>query len=258
MRNGGFNFAHIGVIVPDLEKASNYYQDMFGFKVEKSAENKKIGIKMEFLGCGNGSIEFICRSGRENEDVGGAIDHISFIVKDFAEGLKILQERGIPEEAFDVKERPKGGLHAFFFGPNGEKLQLLEDPEKGKEGEFILEHIGIRVKSIQEAKKLYVDTLKFQVLEERTFLQQQRKIMFLDPGKGALIELIEDEQEERPNPVEHFALLTDDIAYWHKELSKAGVEMLDKEPRLTASGASYNAKVKAENGEIIELLQPLQ
>jgi catechol 2,3-dioxygenase-like lactoylglutathione lyase family enzyme len=249
-------FGHVGIIVPDMKKAADFYQTYFGFPVEKRIENKEKGLELLFLDAGNGSVELICRAGESNAVVEGAIDHIAFICADLVQGMKVLQARGIAAADFVVKDSPSGGKHTFFPGPFGEKLQLLAGDMSAYEGDFALEHIGIRVKSLDETLKYYQRGLGFDIVLSRTHLQRKPRIIFLRAGAGAMIELVENDRDAGSNPVEHFALKVGNIPYWLEQMERF-IALPNKEPNLTASGTSMNIKVKAPDGEVVELIQPV-
>jgi methylmalonyl-CoA epimerase len=108
-----------------------------------------------------------------------------------------------------------------------------------------IDHIGIAVSSIDEARKYYEDVLGLQCANIEDVPSQKVKTAFFDIG-GVWLELLEPTSPDSPiakylekNPsggMHHIAYLSDDVA---SELSAAGakgVKLIDESPRGGAGG----------------------
>ncbi|MEW6556385.1 MAG: methylmalonyl-CoA epimerase [Elusimicrobiota bacterium] len=129
-----------------------------------------------------------------------------------------------------------------------------------------INHIGIAVKSIQSALKLYRDTLKLEFSGIEEVASAKVKVAFLKIGKTN-IELLEALTSESPiakfietegEGIHHIAFETDDIEKALSEIAQAGYTLIDTKPREGA----HNTKVafahpKSTGGVLIELVQKI-
>jgi methylmalonyl-CoA/ethylmalonyl-CoA epimerase len=127
-----------------------------------------------------------------------------------------------------------------------------------------IDHIGIAVKSIEEAKKLYTDILGLSLLGEETVEEQKVKVCFIPCGDSE-IELLESTSPEGPvakfietkgEGIHHLALRVDDIEAAIAAMKAKGIRMIDEKPRYGAGGAKIAfVHPKATNGILLELSQ---
>jgi methylmalonyl-CoA/ethylmalonyl-CoA epimerase len=124
-----------------------------------------------------------------------------------------------------------------------------------------LDHIGIAVKNIDEAVKVYQDLglvpEGIEVVE-----QQNVKVCFLPIGDTE-VELLESTTEDGPiarhierrgEGVQHLAFRVDNIVDAIKHMEEKGYRMIDKEPRYGAGGAKIAfMHPKSTNGVLVEL-----
>lgn len=125
-----------------------------------------------------------------------------------------------------------------------------------------LDHIGIAVKSIEEAKKFWVDQLGLKVVHVEEVPEQKVRVAFLDAG----IELLEPTSpdspvakfiEKRGEGLHHVTLQTGNLADRLKALKAAGVNLIDEKPRLGAGGAGIAfLHPKSAHGVLVELCEP--
>jgi methylmalonyl-CoA/ethylmalonyl-CoA epimerase len=128
-----------------------------------------------------------------------------------------------------------------------------------------IDHIGIAVKSIDEAKKFWVDTLglKFSHIEEVP--EQKVRVAMLKAG-DTTIELLEPTSpdspihrfiEKRGEGIHHLTLGTDNLADRLKSLKDANVALIDEKPRLGAGGSKIAfVHPKSAHGVLVELCEP--
>lgn len=126
-----------------------------------------------------------------------------------------------------------------------------------------IDHIGIAVSDLDEALKLYCDTLGLEVEKTEDF--EGMKIAFIPIGDtefellqptdpdGALAKFL----EKRGEGIQHVALRVDDVAKSLEELQAKGLRVIDKKPRPGAGGASIAFfHPKSTGGVLLEICQP--
>lgn len=127
-----------------------------------------------------------------------------------------------------------------------------------------IDHIGIAVADLEEAKAPYVEGLGIQVDHEEEVPSQRVRVAMLPVGETN-IELLEPTSEdspiakflERKGPgIHHIALAVDDIEAALERMRAAGVQMIDEQPRPGAGGTRVAfAHPKAFNGVLVELVE---
>ncbi len=107
-----------------------------------------------------------------------------------------------------------------------------------------IEHIGIAVKSIDEAKSYYEDVLGLECYAIEEVEDQKVKTAFFMVGQTK-IELLEATSDESPvakfiekkgQGVHHIAFAVDDVNKSLKEAENKGIKLIDKEKRKGAEG----------------------
>jgi methylmalonyl-CoA epimerase len=122
-----------------------------------------------------------------------------------------------------------------------------------------LDHIGIAVRSIEEAKKFWVDQLGLKITRIEEVPEQKVRVAMLDAG----IELLEPTSpdspvarfiEKRGEGLHHVTLQTGNLADRLKALKAAGVNLIDEKPRVGAGGAGIAfVHPKSAHGVLLEL-----
>jgi methylmalonyl-CoA epimerase len=125
-----------------------------------------------------------------------------------------------------------------------------------------INHIGIAVKSIEEAKKAYGEGLGGEVEHEIHRSADMSAVMvsvgktkleFMEPaGEGGVIGKF---LESRGEGVHHICIEVDDIVKAMTDLSAKGVRLIDKEPRQGIEGKVAFVHPKSMNGVLVELVQ---
>ena len=125
----------------------------------------------------------------------------------------------------------------------------------------IVDHIGVAVKSIEEALKTY-NALGLEVSGTDDVATEKVKIAFLPVGETR-IELLEATSpesavakfvEKRGAGVHHICFKVPDVAAALASLKEAGVKLIDQEPRPGAHGAQVAfIHPKATGGVLVEL-----
>lgn len=127
-----------------------------------------------------------------------------------------------------------------------------------------IDHIGIAVKSIDEALKFYTDVLGLECKGMEEVAEQKVRTAFIPTGDSE-IELLESTSEEGPiarfiekkgEGIQHIALRVDNIEKALEELKEKGVMLIDEKPRYGAGGAKIAfIHPKSTKGVLLELCQ---
>ncbi len=111
---------------------------------------------------------------------------------------------------------------------------------------FQIDHLGIAVKSLTQAKKFY-ETLGMNVMPEETVAAEKVRLAMV-PVDGSRIELLEPTEEDSPigrflakrgEGLHHVALHVDDIAGTVERLKAAGTRFISDEIKVGAGGHLY-------------------
>ncbi|MBS4176636.1 VOC family protein [Lederbergia citrea] len=117
---------HVGIMVNDMEESLTFYQNILGLKL-RNREWLNDTVELAFLYFPEQpsvEIELVFGVQVENE---GIVNHLAFTVNDIEAELIRFKEAGVKL----IDEEPRSILNdnvkiAFFHGPNGEKLELVE------------------------------------------------------------------------------------------------------------------------------------
>jgi len=128
-----------------------------------------------------------------------------------------------------------------------------------------INHIGIAVKSLDDALPFYRDNLGMAFLGLEEVAEQKVKVAMLQVGESK-IELLEPTSEESPvakfieknGPgIHHLAYEVEDIEAAIVKLLSDGLRMIDEKPRSGAHGTRIAfVHPKSSNGVLTELCQP--
>ncbi len=128
-----------------------------------------------------------------------------------------------------------------------------------------INHVGIAVKSIDEAKKFWVDTLGLTLSHIEDVPEQKVRVAMLKAGETT-IELLEPTSpdspiqrfiEKRGEGLHHLTLETDKLAERLQMLKSANVTLIDEQPRIGAGGAKIAfLHPKSAHGVLVELCEP--
>lgn len=127
-----------------------------------------------------------------------------------------------------------------------------------------IDHIGIAVANLEEAKKIYCDALGIPCAAEKTVPERGVRIAFLSTG-NATVELLEGIGENSPvskfvaqrGPgIHHICFEVDDIARTLEALAADGVQLIDTVARPGAEGKPVAfVHPKSTMGVLVELIQ---
>lgn len=128
-----------------------------------------------------------------------------------------------------------------------------------------ISHIGIAVKNVGEAVKLYSEILGLKVESFEEIAEQKVKIAFIPIGESR-IELLESTDptgsiakfiETRGEGIHHIAVEVDNIDAELEKIKSKGLKLIDEKPRIGA----HHTKIafihpKSVSGVLLELCQP--
>jgi methylmalonyl-CoA/ethylmalonyl-CoA epimerase len=126
-----------------------------------------------------------------------------------------------------------------------------------------LDHLGIAVRSIAEARKLY-ESLGLQIVHEET-IEQEGVHTALIPAGDARIELLEPTSPDSPvgkflakrgEGLHHIALHVDDISAALETLKAQGARLISEDIQIGAGGHLYFfVHPSSANGVLLEICQ---
>jgi methylmalonyl-CoA epimerase len=128
-----------------------------------------------------------------------------------------------------------------------------------------IHHVGIVVKSADEAMKFYRDALGLPVTEDRVIEDQGVRGVLLRIG-GSEIELLEPTREDtgiarflatRGEGMHHICFESDDVGKELEEARAKGIQLIDEKPRLGLAGMICFLHPKSNHGVLIEYATPL-
>jgi methylmalonyl-CoA/ethylmalonyl-CoA epimerase len=122
---------HIGIAVKDLQAAVTWYEETLGIKAsgEETVDEQK--VKVAFLPCGEGELEFLESTDPEGpiarfiEKNGEGVQHIALRVESIDDALEELKAKGVRL----IDQTPRygaGGARIAFVHPKETKGVLLE------------------------------------------------------------------------------------------------------------------------------------
>ncbi len=116
---------HVGIQVRDLDRSLKFYTDVLGLTLRRRVRLNDT-TELAFLPLGDSEIELICKSTEYTFAKEGIVHHLTFRVDDVAAALEHLRNNGVQL----IHEQPLflenlGTRIAFFWGPDGEKLELF-------------------------------------------------------------------------------------------------------------------------------------
>lgn len=128
-----------------------------------------------------------------------------------------------------------------------------------------IHHVGVVVKSADEAMKFYRDALGLPVTEDRVIEDQGVRGVLLQIG-GSEIELLEPTRDDtgiarflttRGEGMHHICFESDDVG---KELEGArakGIQLIDEKPRPGLAGMICFLHPKSNHGVLVEFATPI-
>lgn len=128
-----------------------------------------------------------------------------------------------------------------------------------------IDHVGIAVKDLGEAMKLYCDVLglKIEDIKKETVDEQKAKVAMIPIGESR-IELLESTDpegviakfiEKRGEGIHHLAIGVDDIKAALESLKRKNVPLINSEPRTGAHGSKIAFLHPKATKALLELVE---
>ena len=126
-----------------------------------------------------------------------------------------------------------------------------------------LDHIGIVVRDITAALKVYQEALGLPLRETVELADQQVKVAFLPIGESN-VELVQPTSEDtgvaryvakRGEGIHHICIEVEDIAAALAQLRAHDVQLIDQEPRPGTHGQVAFVHPKGAHGVLLELVE---
>ena len=135
--HGVRGFAHVGIIVPELESAANLFRDRLGAEVRGPEPEPELGLNILWVRVGGVLLEFVAPA-REDSRAAAAVargetgvHHVAIEVEGLDSLLEELRAAGVPVR--DTTPRPGShGSRISFLDPaasGGALIELMEHPE---------------------------------------------------------------------------------------------------------------------------------
>lgn len=125
-----------------------------------------------------------------------------------------------------------------------------------------IDHVGVAVKSIEEALKVYRDVLGIKVKDIEQMPTQKLALLPIGESMVELLEAITPDAavakfiESRGEGLHHIALRVENIEQTLAEAKAAGLRLIDETPRIGAGGAKIAfIHPKSVYGVMIELVE---
>ncbi|MBS4021323.1 MAG: VOC family protein [Dethiobacter sp.] len=119
-------FEHIGLRITDLKCSVKFYTEELGFektRAMKSADNLK---QIQFIKGYGVELELVQSSGDVAPIPEGIVNHIAFLVDDIEQFMALLKEKNIPLLHHTPQLSLTGRKIAYFLGPDGEKIEVIQ------------------------------------------------------------------------------------------------------------------------------------
>jgi len=127
-----------------------------------------------------------------------------------------------------------------------------------------IDHVGVAVKSIEQAGKFYTDVLGLNIEEVENVADQKVNVAFI-PITDSEVELLESTDPKGPvsryidskgEGIQHIAFRVENIEEALEELKAKGIRLIDQTPRMGAGGAKIVfIHPKETNGVLVEICE---
>jgi methylmalonyl-CoA/ethylmalonyl-CoA epimerase len=189
----------------------------------------------------HGPCSFLRRLGRTHGDVREAAGAAA-LRSDGAMGWMFIR--------IEVKDKDRRDLEEIIGG-FGMKIKHID-------------HIGIAVRSIEQAGKFYTNVLGLKIMDIENVADQKVNVAFL-PITDSEVELLQSTHDDGPvakfieakgEGIQHIAYRVENIEEALAELKAKGVRLIDEKPRKGAGGAKIAfIHPKETNGVLVEICE---
>ena len=119
---------HVGIMVKDLQKSIAFYRDVIGLEARGTLVHTNPAITLAFLGfAGSKETEIELIHGyNDNLPEEGKTHHVAFAVDELEQEIERLKGLGVTFVQDEITTLPNGSRYIFFYGPDGERLEIFE------------------------------------------------------------------------------------------------------------------------------------
>lgn len=127
-----------------------------------------------------------------------------------------------------------------------------------------IDHVGVAVKSLDDAVAVYRDILGFKLEGVHVLKERKVRVAFLSSGGETNIELLEPLGADSPiakfleshgEGIQHIAVRVDNIEEVLNQYKAKGIILIDEKPRVGAEGAKIAfVHPKSTKGVLLELV----
>lgn len=185
-------------------------------------------------------------------------------VLDPSQVSKSLGPTVVPQSSSFGQRHPSSENVAHRDPSNGARTDM-RNADNGLGAEVLsIHHVGIAVRSIDEAMGFYGHQLGLEIVDQLTLPDRELKVVFIKAGP-TLLELLEPTDssgtvarflEKRGPGLHHLCFGTPDIESHLRELQEKGVELIDPIARPGAHGDVAFLHPASAYGVLVELIQP--
>ena len=268
---------HLGIMVPDIEKAMEFYKNKIDFSLDYTPHipTDEGNIELAFLSHDGMVIELVQLVGDELKEVqtrgDGHIDHFAIDVLDIEDAIQENLDKGLelhPSTAEGSQPFPlfsEGVKYVNFRGPFNEKIEFNQmlhlDQTRRSNNIGGWGHLGVPVTDLDRSKDFY-SQFGFEEIAygELPVGDDQIKVSLMEKD-GFVFEffqLVGDDLEEvktrKDGFIDHIALDVLDADKAFVELKDAGFEILEDAPvplPLFENGVKY-FMIRGPMGEKVE------
>ncbi|ALS29421.1 VOC family protein [Paenibacillus cisolokensis] len=119
---------HLGIMVRNLEKSIEFYTTVLGMKHRYTMTHTNGVIRLAFLSFEDAAETELELIEGYNPDLPaeGKVHHAAFTVDDVEAEFERIQSLGVPLRDTEITTLPNGSRYFFFYGPDGELLELFQ------------------------------------------------------------------------------------------------------------------------------------
>jgi lactoylglutathione lyase len=247
---------HIALKVEDLEKATKFYEDVFGIYQTKTGHAR--GHTSRHMTDGNIDLALMVYDSEQESEAqlsgpGPCIHHIGIEVEDREATMKKIADHG--GTIFSDKE--EGALK--FRSPDGTMAEIVgigRYKKKEKSDKSRIAHVAIKVQDLEKATRFYENVFGFRQVS--TGRNHQHISRHMTDGEIDLALMIYDSESAAeaqlagPGPcIHHWGLEVDDRDVFAETITRHGGKVLSKPE-------AHALKFRAPDGTLAEIVSRAQ